>query len=118
MINRVNDVTMADIKPKLAKRGHTQVRCKIEAFKIICQEVAPTETTGDGDTSGSTNAKSKKEKMCWNKGNWLSFVVNIARQIEYLGLLYLIWYVRIQPWTMTNYKTFFLNLYQFQTNPK
>ena len=107
MINRVNAVTMADIKPKLAKLGHTQVRCKIEAFKIICQEVAPTETTGDGDTSGSTNAKSKKEKMCWNKGNWLSFMANIARQIEYLGPLHLIWYVIIQPWTMKNYKIFF-----------
>ena len=69
MVNRVNDVTMADIKPKLATLGHTQVRSKIEAFKFICQEVRHIDNTGDGDTSGSTYAKSKKEKMCWNKGN-------------------------------------------------
>jgi len=85
------------IKPKLAKIDHTQVRSKIEAFKFICQEVAPIDNTGDGDTSGSTNVKSKKENMCWNKGNWLSFMANRARKIEYLGPLHLIWYVRIQP---------------------
>ena len=31
------------------------------------------------------------EGMCWNKGNWLSFLVNIASQICYLGPLALIW---------------------------
>lgn len=33
---------------------------------------------------------SEKEKLCWNKGNWLSFLVNIAAQIEFRGPL---------PWT-------------------
>jgi len=33
----------------------------------------------------------KKESMCWNKGNWLSFTTNIADQIDYLGMLHLIW---------------------------
>ena len=32
-----------------------------------------------------------KEKLCWNKGNWLSFLVNIAAQIQFLGPLGLIW---------------------------
>ena len=33
----------------------------------------------------------QSEKRCWNKGNWLSFTANIARQIRYLGPLCLIW---------------------------
>jgi hypothetical protein len=36
-------------------------------------------------------ASPKTEDMCWNRGNWLSFLANIAGQISYLGALTLIW---------------------------
>jgi hypothetical protein len=32
-----------------------------------------------------------ENKMCWEKGNWLSFLVNIPGQIEYMGPLPLLW---------------------------
>jgi hypothetical protein len=42
------------------------------------------ENAADGDLA-------KDEPMCWKKGNWLSLTVNVAKQIEYLGMLLLIW---------------------------
>ena len=39
----------------------------------------------------SQNKKSKSENMCWNRGNWLSFMANIVTQIDYLGALHLLW---------------------------
>ena len=77
LAKRLNSVTLTVMQSKLP----TSIRTKIVAYKLLCQIVTPTDNTegtsgndnGD-DTSGSTNAKSKKEKMCWNKGNWLSFM--------------------------------------------
>jgi hypothetical protein len=39
----------------------------------------------------ATTSSQRAEGMCWNKGNWLSFLVNVASQICYLGPLALIW---------------------------
>ena len=39
----------------------------------------------------SQNKKFKSENMCWNRGNWLSFMANIVAQIDYLGALHLLW---------------------------
>ena len=36
-------------------------------------------------------ASARSEKMCWNKGNWMTFMANISKQIAYLGQLHLIW---------------------------
>lgn len=36
-------------------------------------------------------ASARTEKMCWNKGNWMTFMANISKQIAYLGQLHLIW---------------------------
>ena len=47
------------------------------------------ETTADDTAADGQLAKG--ESMCWKKGNWLSFTVNIAKQIDYLGSLLLIW---------------------------
>ena len=33
----------------------------------------------------------KRERRCWNKGNWLSYMANISDQVEYLGKLQWIW---------------------------
>ena len=33
----------------------------------------------------------KEQTRCWNKGNWLSFTANIAKQKYYLGCLLLLW---------------------------
>ena len=113
LVNRLMGVRLVDMKHKLPTSNGPSVRTKIDAYKLICQISGGTSGIDNGDdTSGSTNAKSKKEKMCWNKGNWLSFMANIARQIEYLGPLHLIWYVRISsgPRQTTNHKPFFLNL--------
>jgi hypothetical protein len=37
------------------------------------------------------SVEGKGETMCWNKGNWLSFTTNIADQIDYMGMLHLLW---------------------------
>lgn len=52
----------------------------------ISSEGEPSETDA---TMTTTNPKS--EKMCWNKGNWLSFLAVIGEQVEYLGSLRNIW---------------------------
>ena len=39
----------------------------------------------------SQKKKSKSDDMCWNRGNWLSFMANIVAQIDYLGALHLLW---------------------------
>ena len=41
--------------------------------------------------NGAAPPREKGEKMCWGKGAWTSFTVNIADQIAYLGTLGLIW---------------------------
>jgi len=42
-------------------------------------------------TVPDTDASPKKETLCWNYGNWLSFMANISEQIDYLGSLRWIW---------------------------
>ena len=44
-----------------------------------------------GTDSGVKKIKAKSEKMCWNSGYFLSFMANIVEQIEYMGVLRLIW---------------------------
>ena len=35
--------------------------------------------------------KMQKETRCWNKGNWLTCMQQIADQAEYLGQVRLVW---------------------------
>ena len=67
-------------------------------FKVIL-EGSQTKVEEDNNKAGnllapenepnSKNKESKSENMCWNRGNWLSFMANIVAQIDYLGALHL-----------------------------
>ena len=45
----------------------------------------------DDETPDEWCGIEKAENMCWARGNWLSFMANMAEQVEYLGQLHLIW---------------------------
>ena len=53
-------------------------------------ETGPVAETGE-QPNETTQANPKREKRCWNKGGWLSFVANIPRQIHYTGPCPLLW---------------------------
>ena len=56
------------------------------------QENLNDERVASGNDGAETNeTQVKRERKCWNRGNWLSFLTNIAGQIHYLGPLQLIW---------------------------
>ena len=77
----------ADLGQKL-----DQVRKK----DILIQLVHETFLRDDDDVSNDEapeewSGVEKVENMCWVRGNWLSFMANMADQVEYLGQLHLIW---------------------------
>jgi hypothetical protein len=43
------------------------------------------------DAGDAGPAQSKSEECCWMRGNWLSFVQNIAKQCDYMGRLPHLW---------------------------
>ena len=93
---RLGNVTVPRLKTKLKSLGgqSTKNKKKDDLFLLLRQTVVPDATdttTTNQEDAGGTATKPKVEKMCWNKGNWLSFMANIARQIDYLGPLHLIW---------------------------
>ena len=90
------------LKPALQKRvfEHILEKSIVEESQTQCQ----TGTAGDNDdeTGSDVGNEDQEEgendgtrpndkRMCWNKGNWLSFLTNISAQMKYLGPLDLIW---------------------------
>jgi hypothetical protein len=65
---------------------------KDDLLKMVCGYVLPDldNASIDNNINDEPN-ESKVEKMCWNAGNWVSFMANISEQIKYLGSLSLIW---------------------------
>ncbi len=63
-------------------------------MKTGLNHIEPSETSTSNDSENDeapTGKSSNREKRCWNKGNWLSFLAKIPMQIKYLGPLPLIW---------------------------
>ena len=63
---------------------------------ILIQLVHETFLRNDDDASNDEapeewSGVEKVENMCWVRENWLSFMANMADQVEYLGQLHLIW---------------------------
>ena len=81
---------------KLTVLGTPEEECgkmlKDNLLKMVCGYVLP--ELDNANVENSTNDEQnepKAEKMCWNGGNWGSFMTNISGQIKYLGSLSLIW---------------------------
>ena len=58
------------------------------------QEDQPGSEVDNEDQGGENSGERRRpndKTMCWNKGNWLSFLANISDQILYLGPLTWIW---------------------------
>ena len=82
------------VQLKFPYEGMLKAEIQTKLFKVILEgsqtevEVNPIAPENEPD---SQNKKSKSENMCWNRGNWLSFMANIVAQIDYLGALHLLW---------------------------
>ena len=109
--SRLMKFTQQAIVQKLVDLGTTLDQCNIgngrfktkeELFRIMYKYTEQ----GIGNVPEEVKAP-KTEKMCWNKGNWLSFLINISSQIEYLGSLRLIWYVTFP----SNIRLFMISFY-------
>ena len=75
----------------------TSKQCSLQEDEQNDGEVKETREESQEDKQGSREAKTdsedplKEQTRCWNKGNWLSFTANIAKQTYYLGCLLLLW---------------------------
>jgi len=69
----------------------------VKTKDFLIQLVHETFWSGDDDAADDDEAPDewcsieKAENMCWARWNWLSFMANMAEQVEYLGQLHLIW---------------------------
>ena len=88
---RINTVTQKQLREKL---DAMQVKWRSTINKSVLQRLifAKVRPSQSGDASDPPRRRKKAETMCWNCGNWLSFMANIAKQIAYLGSLRLIWW--------------------------
>ena len=101
--NQVDGIIVNVLKTKCIELGlrtnGLKVALQKRAFEHILEksivdleetQTQETETQGEeGENDGGTRPNDKR--MCWNKGNWLSFLTNISAQMKYLGPLPLIW---------------------------
>ena len=97
---RLREVSVVIAREKLQSWGMNFAGSKDVLMKRILDHIIPpeddsSESDGDGDNENGSQEpmakRAKREKRCWNKGNWVSFLANISRQIVYLGVLALIW---------------------------
>lgn len=93
-------ITREKLRGELKKRNLTfkksdkKVDLQSKLFGAILGSPVSTEGEPSNDIdeqNDGTTRTAKSEKMCWNKGNWLSFLENIGAQIDYLGILRLIY---------------------------
>ena len=61
---------------------------KSQAQKQVFDHIA---FFAESDDRNNAEKKMKKETRCWDKGNWLTCMQQIADQVEYLGQVRLIW---------------------------
>ena len=97
LLKRLNEIKKPVLASKLTEwrksdKGNKNIlyRRIAEHLNVQRQEAQDEDemdtTPADGDINclGQEDGPSaKRENRCWNKGNWLSFLVNIAGQIEY-----------------------------------
>jgi hypothetical protein len=92
---RLNKVTAKTLQDKLTalEPGIKTSSGKEDLFVQLHNIVIPDDANDSADEEGNneTHTKQKKERMCWNKGNWLSYMAEISIQIDHLGNLHLIW---------------------------
>ena len=96
---RVAKIGREALKQKLraltGKKRSFGITLKSQLQRKAFEHILGRELTDEKETSASSTTENeregKPETMCWNKGNWLSFLANIANQIAYMGNLGLIW---------------------------
>ena len=99
LMTLVSGITVPKLQDKCKQLGLDTKGLKLELQQrlfghVIGRAVGETQDEEEGAGAGDNAADgelAKDESMCWKKGNWLSFTANIASQIEYLGMLLLIW---------------------------
>ena len=87
MVGRIRKLTIRDIREKMQEPLPPQNTPKDELIKLIYAGIDGVDISG----TSATVTQQQSETMCWNRGNWVSFMANISEQIEYLGPLHLIW---------------------------
>ena len=90
--NRFNSITVSQLQKKLEALTGEKVteNSKDQLHHLLYEVVIPDEDKPSGAEDANAGSK-KKEKMCWNRGNRLSFMAENSRQIHHLGPLRLIW---------------------------
>ena len=80
----LDSIRVQVLREKCAELGleHGQLKTKVEIQRLLFNHIS-----GREEDEEDENQKS----MCWNKGAWVSLTTNVADQIEYLGVLILIW---------------------------
>ena len=102
LLKKLNKVKKNALMAKLSEWQEPVVGDKATLYQRIAEHLNVTRREGqegeEDTTDGNNNddeeedvPTTKRETRCWNKGNWLSFLANIAGQIEYLGPLQHIW---------------------------
>lgn len=83
---------MKEMKVKRTASMKKKADLQIALFSLILRrQLSLEDHASPEDVSGGATTQSKREPMCWNRGNWLSYMANISSQIDYLGPLGLIW---------------------------
>lgn len=85
-------VTNKDLKAELQKRHMKTSGTKPTLQARLFENIIGHSVDGAQEIhqeGPSTNPK--QEDRCWFRGNWLSFMAEIAAQIQYLGPLHLLW---------------------------
>ena len=84
---KVGRVTVPVLKSKLSEMdvplNAGMTKCDLQ--RLLRDTILPNQK------KDATPKAARTETMCWNGGNWLSFMANISTQIGYLGSLRLIW---------------------------
>ena len=84
---------MEDLKLKMCGSKLNKVNYQIKLFgHLLNRDLSTYLTRNERSKNGQGQDREKKEEeFMWEKGAWISLCTNLAGQIEYLGILTLIW---------------------------
>jgi len=94
LIQRLNTHLLGMISEQLSNNLSdldSSDKTRIELENMLRNSILTEYTDLSNGGGGSGAGGEEVEKKCWNKGNWLSILTNIASQIQYLGILTLLW---------------------------
>ena len=96
-LKKMLQMTSKVVNKEPQKKTNLKQRLKgVKKKDILLRVVYDTFWSDDDNTSNNEAPKEwhsveKAKNMCQIRGNWLSFMANMANQVQYLGKLYLIW---------------------------